>query len=64
MFCAGHNLKDLNSKRSDIDKGKGYFEKIFKSCSNLMINIIKNPKPVIASINGIATADIAKVNGV
>ena len=56
VFCAGHNLKDLNSKRSDIDKGKGYFEKIFKSCSNLMINIIKNPKPVIASINGIATA--------
>ena len=56
VFCAGHNLKDLNSKRSDIDKGKGYFEKIFKSCSNLMINIVKNPKPVIASINGIATA--------
>ena len=56
VFCAGHNLKDLNSKRSDLDKGKGYFEKIFKSCSNLMINIIKNPKPVIASINGIATA--------
>ena len=56
VFCAGHNLKDLNSKRSDIDKGKGYFEKIFKSCSDLMINIIKNPKPVIASINGIATA--------
>ena len=56
VFCAGHNLKDLNSKRSDIDKGKGYFEKIFKRCSNLMINIVKNPKPVIASINGIATA--------
>jgi len=56
VFCAGHNLKDLNSKRSDLDKGKGYFEKIFKSCSDLMINIIKNPKPVIASINGIATA--------
>ena len=29
VFCAGHNLKDLNSKRSDLDKGKGYFEKIF-----------------------------------
>tara|TARA_B100000029_G_scaffold101178_1_gene91482 strand:+ start:685 stop:1476 length:792 start_codon:yes stop_codon:yes gene_type:complete len=56
VFCAGHNLKDLHSKRSDKDRGRSYFEKIFKSCSNLMISIIKNPKPVIAAINGIATA--------
>jgi len=56
VFCAGHNLKDLNSKRSDLDKGKAYFEKIFKSCSNLMINITQNSKPVIAAVDGIATA--------
>ena len=56
VFCAGHNLKDLSSKRSDPDKGRSYFDKIFKSCSNLMINIIKNPKTIIASVNGIATA--------
>jgi len=56
VFCAGHNLKDLSSRRSDPDKGRGYFEKIFQNCSNLMINIIKNPKPVIALVNGIATA--------
>ena len=56
VFCAGHNLKDLNSKRLDLDKGKSYYAKIFKSCSLLMMNIVQNPKPVIAAIDGIATA--------
>ena len=44
VFCAGHNLKDLNSKRSRKDKGKKYYKKIFKSCSMLMMNIINTPK--------------------
>ncbi len=56
IFCAGHNLKDINSKRLEKDRGKKYFKKLIKNCSNLMLNIIKNPKPVIASIDGIATA--------
>ena len=56
VFCAGHNLKDLNSKRLDLDKGKSYYEKIFKSCSLLMMNIVQNSKPVIAAVDGIATA--------
>ena len=56
VFCAGHNLKDLNSKRSEPDKGRSYYEKIFRNCSVLMMNIIQNPKPVIAAIDGIATA--------
>ena len=56
VFCAGHNLKDLNSKRNNSDKGKNYYENIFKSCSQLMMNIVQNPKPVIAAIDGIATA--------
>jgi len=56
VFCAGHNLKDLNSKRSDLDEGKSYYDKIFKNCSILMMNITKNHKPIIAAIDGIATA--------
>ena len=56
VFCAGHNLKDLNSKRTESDKGKDYYQKIFRSCSDLMINIIENRKPIIAAIDGIATA--------
>ena len=56
VFCAGHNLKDLNSKRLDLDKGKSYYAKIFRNCSLLMMNIVQNPQPVIAAIDGIATA--------
>ena len=47
---------DLNSKRSDPDKGKKYYDEIFNSCSNLMMNIVNNAKPIIAVIDGIATA--------
>ncbi len=56
VFCAGHNLKDLNSKRSETDKGERYYNKIFKNCSILMMNITNNNKPVIAAVDGIATA--------
>ena len=56
VFCAGHNLKDLDLKRKEPDKGKSYYKKIFKSCSLLMMNIVQNPKPVIAAIDGVATA--------
>ena len=56
VFCAGHNLKDLDLKRNDPDKGRSYYKKIFKSCSSLMMNIVQNTKPVIAAIDGVATA--------
>ena len=56
IFCAGHNLKDLNLKRSEADRGKKYYNKIFKNCSHLMMNIVNNPKPIIAAVDGIATA--------
>ena len=56
VFCAGHNLKDLNSKRSENDKGENYYKKLFQMCSELMISINKHSKPVIAMIDGIATA--------
>ncbi len=56
VFCAGHNLKDLNSKRSENDNGELYYKKLFQMCSELMIRINKHSKPVIAMIDGIATA--------
>ena len=56
VFCAGHNLKDLNAKRSESDKGRSYYDKIFNNCSLLMTNIVLNSKPIIAAIDGIATA--------
>ena len=56
VFSAGHNLKDLNSKRYEKDKGKEYYKRIFKLCSELMININNCSKPIIAVVDGIATA--------
>ena len=56
VFSAGHNLKDLNSKRDEKDKGKEYYKRIFKLCSELMININNCTKPIIAVVDGIATA--------
>jgi len=50
-FCAGHNLKEVKSL-----KGKPKYQKLFNRCSELMINIVNNNKPVIAKVHGAAFA--------
>ncbi len=50
-FCAGHNLKEVRSL-----KGKLKYLKLFNLCSELMINIVNNNKPVIAKVHGSAFA--------
>tara|TARA_Y100001960_G_scaffold329324_1_gene420362 strand:- start:286 stop:1071 length:786 start_codon:yes stop_codon:yes gene_type:complete len=50
-FCAGHNLKEVNSL-----KGKSDYKKLFDLCSKLMMTIINNNKPVIAKVHGAAFA--------
>ena len=55
-FSSGHDLKELSSHRTDPDRGKGYFAKIMDACSKMMLSIVRSPKPVIAAVNGIATA--------
>ncbi len=50
-FCAGHDLREL---RSHPDRG--FYEKIFAQCSELMLAIVSLPKPVIARVHGVATA--------
>ena len=55
-FSAGHDLKELTKERQNSDKGKSYYKKIMTKCSKLMQTIVNNPKPVIAEINGVATA--------
>ena len=50
-FCAGHDMKDLRANPE-----KSFYEKTFKTSSNLMMSIINCPKPVIAKVHGIATA--------
>ena len=56
VFCSGHNLKDITEARKNEDEGKEYFLDLFNLCSSLMQMIVNCSKPVIAEVNGIATA--------
>ena len=56
VFSAGHNLKEIKSHRDDKDQGLQFFTTLINSCSDLMIKIINNSKPIIAEVSGIATA--------
>jgi len=56
VFCAGHDLKELTAHRSDADRGRAFFERTFEECSALMQAIVNSPKPVIAEVDGLATA--------
>jgi enoyl-CoA hydratase/carnithine racemase len=55
-FSAGHDLKELNARRADKDSGLAYYRALFAQCSHLMMTILRLPKPVIAQVQGIATA--------
>jgi len=55
-FCAGHDLKELTARRSDADHGRAYFAKMMNSCSAMMQAIVHLPKPVVAAVQGVATA--------
>ncbi len=50
-FSAGHDLKEINSL-----KGKPDYKKLFNLCSELMMIIVNNNKPVIAKVHGAAFA--------
>ena len=50
-FSAGHNLKEIKSL-----KGKPDYKELFSLCSQLMMTIINNNKPVIAKVHGAAFA--------
>lgn len=50
-FCAGHNLKDM-AAHAEL----AYYQQLFAQCSRMMLSIQKLPVPVIAKVQGIATA--------
>lgn len=56
LFCAGHDLQELTTHRADTDGGKVFFHAVMKASSALMRDIIELPKPVIACVQGLATA--------
>jgi enoyl-CoA hydratase/carnithine racemase len=55
-FCAGHDLKELTARRADPDRGRSYFAEIMAACSAMMQAVVQLPKPVVAAVQGVATA--------
>ena len=55
-FSAGHDLKELKNHRSDPDRGRAYFKYIMELCSTVMQQIVNLPQPVVAAVQGVATA--------
>src|ERR1700726_2646057 len=55
-FSAGHDMKELTARRTDADRGRAYFAEIMNACSAMMQAIVHLPKPVVAAVQGIATA--------
>ncbi|ABD88243.1 enoyl-CoA hydratase [Rhodopseudomonas palustris] len=55
-FCAGHDLKEITGHRADPDQGQACFARLMTACSAMMQSIVTLPKPVIAAVQGVATA--------
>ena len=55
-FCAGHDLRELTAAREAPDGGRAFFERTMAQCSSLMRMIPALPQPVIAAVEGVATA--------
>lgn len=50
-FCAGHDLKQMRTTRD-----KAYYQQLFSLCGEVMQRIVELPLPVIARVQGVATA--------
>jgi enoyl-CoA hydratase/carnithine racemase len=55
-FCSGHDLKELTARRADLDGGRGFFTALWDQCSTMMKSVIALPQPVIACVQGAASA--------
>lgn len=51
VFCAGHDLKEIRA-----NPGREAYQALFRQCSELMTGIVTLPQPVIARVQGMATA--------
>jgi enoyl-CoA hydratase/carnithine racemase len=55
-FCAGHDLREMQAARQSPDGGAAAFADLFARCAEVMQMIPALPQPVIAEVQGIATA--------
>ena len=55
-FSAGHDLKEITAHRADADGGRAFFAETMAACATVMQTLTTLPQPVIAAVEGIATA--------
>jgi len=55
-FCAGHDLREMQAHRADADGGAAWFRALFDRCGAMMLSLAALPQPVIAAVQGVATA--------
>jgi enoyl-CoA hydratase/carnithine racemase len=55
-LSGGHDLREMQAHRNDCDRGREYYVELFARCAALMQAVVKLPKPIIAAVEGIATA--------
>jgi enoyl-CoA hydratase/carnithine racemase len=56
VFSSGHNLKEMTARRAEVDRGRSYYAEIMGRCSAVMQQVVNLPQPVIAAVQGLATA--------
>lgn len=55
-FCAGHDLHEMRAHADAENDGEQWQRDLFKKCSRFMQTLINIPQPVIAKVQGLATA--------
>src|SRR3954470_20703403 len=55
-FSAGHDLKEITAHRQDADGGRAFFAETMAACGSMMQAVVDLPQPIIAAVEGIATA--------
>jgi enoyl-CoA hydratase/carnithine racemase len=55
-FCAGHDLRELLALRHAPDQGEAGLAALFALCAKVMVQLAALPQPVVAQVQGVATA--------
>ncbi|WP_207540072.1 enoyl-CoA hydratase [Sabulicella rubraurantiaca] len=55
-FCAGHDMREMTAARGQPDGGREFFARTMALCGEVMRAVTEHPVPVIAAVEGIATA--------
>lgn len=56
VFSGGHDLKEMRAHRGDADGGRAFYTEAMAACARVMQAVVNLPQPVIAAVEGVATA--------